>query len=128
MSLFTFLSKKKKKEKGEGWGWDKTLNSLAIKLCLQETQASEDGSATHPSISTRLRVCVSTMHVLPWARFPMSAWPWWALCEWVPGLTCPLVALVPSPQPMPIKDSILLLPAGKSEASIIPESYALVNP
>lgn len=54
-----------------------------------------DCSAAHPCISARLRGCVSTMHVLPWA--PTCPQP--ALCTGAPGLRCQLAALLPSPLP-----------------------------
>lgn len=49
-------------------GGNQALNSLAIKQAMPARNAGTgDCSAAHPSISARLRGCVSTMHVLPWA-------------------------------------------------------------
>lgn len=66
---FLHFSGKKKKKKAGGGG--KALNSLAIKQAMPARNAGMgDCSAAHPSISARLRVCVSTMHVLPRALTP----------------------------------------------------------
>lgn len=101
---------------------------LLNKPCLQEMQASGDCSAAHPSISARLRVCVSTMHVLPRALTPHAS----------PNGLCAKGCQVSGARSQPCslarrpclpKIPFFLPLAGKSETSIVPpESYALGNP
>lgn len=57
-----------------GGGWGKALNSLAIKQAMPARNAGMgDCSAAHPSISARLRVCLSTKHVLPQTPIPHAS-------------------------------------------------------
>lgn len=113
-SFFTFLRKKKK----VGGEIRHSIPWLLNKPCLQEIQASGDCSAAHPSISARLRVCVSTMHVLLWAPAPRTR----PSGLWAKGCQVSVTRSQPcSPAHHPCLSRIpsFLPPAGKSEASII---------
>ena len=88
---FYILSKKKK-----GGVEYQALNSQAIKQAMSARNAGiGDCSAAHPSISACLRVCVSTMHVLPWAPTPHTG-PSGLWGEKAPGLL-PIRRLAPQP-------------------------------
>lgn len=108
-SLLHFSAKKK----GGGFGYQ-ALNSQAIKQAMPARNAGiGDCSPAHPSISVRLCVCVSTMHVLPRAPTPHTgpSGLWGERRQ----VCYPLAALHPSPPHVPLKDSFFLPPAGNQK-------------
>ena len=121
-----YISQQKKKRGGVGY---QALNSQAIKQAMPARNAGiGDCSAAHPSISACLRVCVSTMHVLPWAPTPHTgpSGLWGERRQ----VCYPLAALLPSPPHVPLNDSFFLPPAGNQNpwSSSPRPSYALGIP
>ena len=121
-SLLHFSAKKKK---GGGLDIRHSIPRLLNKPCLQEMQAS---GIAQPRIPPLARVCVSTMHVLPWAPTPHTgpSGLWGERRQ----VCYPLAALLPSPPHVPLNDSFFLPPAGSQNpwSSSPRPSYALGIP